>query len=665
MTKAEEAKNLLQTYNGQNPFIRMIKYNMDNKKEEPNAFAIDYIIKNKDYVAVPINKVMEIGDWYAKQKQEQWKISFVPKKIMILTLLGETSTAYHCYIKYKQNMDKPVQAFLPKKALIGELITPDTDNIKIDFNKYDNITTAKNPERKLREHQKTAVKFLVSRNKCVLADGMGLGKTASLIVGALEKDFDRVLIVCPASIKTAWKREIEWYRPESEITIIESTDGMTKNELMDFFGYKTTDKKLNELKEEAKQLSGWKNNRFNIVNYDILNRFYKIPVSRSKANIELAYKESPMLQYLKEGKKTLLIIDEAHRLSNRTSIRFKVLKDLVKKSECNSVWMATGTPITNRPINLYNVLSVINAEITQDWQWYVERYCDGKQIPAKGEWAKWLRTYQLNNHIQTPWSMMSREEKSQASAYIMANVKKIWITSGASHLDELEKKISDIYLRRIKEDIPGMVNKTIIEKYYDLTRKEKREYEELWNDYERAQNEMGKEPNKDLLEGAIYRKYISDHMVPHTEELVDDIIENEDNSKVIVACCYDDELYALQKYYGSSCVIYNGKMSIKQKDSAQETFMNDPKVRVFIGNIAAAGVGLTLTSAKYCVFNNFSFVTGDNQQFMDRIHRLNQTKDVEVIFQIFRDTQYEKMWDIVLKKAYVIEQVIKKENDKK
>ena len=80
--------------------------------------------------------------------------------------------------------------------------------------------------------------------------------------------------------------------------------------------------------------------------------------------------------------------------------------------------------------------------------------------------------------------------------------------------------------------------------------------------------------------------------------------------------------------------------------------------------LIAAGVGLTLTAANALVFNNISFVPGDNQQFMDRVHRLNQTEDVDIYYQIFRGTQYEKMWDIVLRKTLVIDQVIKKEEEK-
>jgi SNF2 family DNA or RNA helicase len=92
--------------------------------------------------------------------------------------------------------------------------------------------------------------------------------------------------------------------------------------------------------------------------------------------------------------------------------------------------------------------------------------------------------------------------------------------------------------------------------------------------------------------------------------------------------------------------------------------MNNPDVKVFIGNLQSAGLGLTLTVAKKLIFNDFSYVKGDNDQFQDRIHRINQTEDVDVYFQIFRDTQYQKMWEIVLRKGYVIDQIIKKESEK-
>ena len=116
--------------------------------------------------------------------------------------------------------------------------------------------------------------------------------------------------------------------------------------------------------------------------------------------------------------------------------------------------------------------------------------------------------------------------------------------------------------------------------------------------------------------------------------------------------------------HGDKCVIYNGKISAKEKDAAVDAFKNNPEKMVFIGNINSAGVGITLISACKLIFNNISFVPSDNFQAQDRVHRIGQTKPVDIYFQFFKDTQYEKMWNIVLRKDYVINSIIKKEDDK-
>jgi SWI/SNF-related matrix-associated actin-dependent regulator 1 of chromatin subfamily A len=105
-------------------------------------------------------------------------------------------------------------------------------------------------------------------------------------------------------------------------------------------------------------------------------------------------------------------------------------------------------------------------------------------------------------------------------------------------------------------------------------------------------------------------------------------------------------------------------MNAKQKDAAQKAFMEDPEIMVFIGQIIAAGVGLTLTSAHKVIFSNMSFVPGDCRQFEDRCYRIGQTHDVDIYYQMFRNTQYEKIWNTVMRKELVINQVIKKEDEK-
>lgn len=657
------ALDILKEYNGQNPYILMVKRDVYSKREEITDFAIEYIIKNHNYEAKYIDKVIKIADWYQEKKKEDWNLDFYPEKLVVKWLLGETTTTYHCYVKYRKSVD-PVQAFIPKKAVLTNFLVEDYHNVKVDFDRYDMLSMSKDPDHKIKEHQKTAVQFLLSRKKCILADDMGYGKTKSLIVSALEGNFDSIIVICPASIKTTWKRELLWYVPERDITIVEGIQGKTKSELEQYLGYPVgkSGKKVSELQVEAKERGKWVDNRFVIVNFDILDEFYQIPQTRSKENIQKALENSPMLQYIL-NKKSLIIIDEAHVLSNMTSIRYKIIRDLIKRGNPDSIYAATGTPITNNPQNFFCVLQFLDDPITSDYNYYMERYCGAFKVPMKGEKEKWTNIF-LSKKGGKTFEQLSYDEKHELKVFIRENARMVNVPSEASNLDELKERVSHIYLRRIKEDLKDMVNKTIHELYYDLDERQLADYNKLWEEYETAQIEADstKELNKELIEGAIYRRYLSNEMIPNTTKLADEIISR--NEKVIIGCCYDEELYRLQEYYGDKCVVYNGKMTAKEKDAAQHAFMTNPEKMVFIGNLKSAGVGLTLTVAKHLIFNDFDYVKGNNDQFMDRIHRINQTEDVNIYFQIFRNTQYQKMWDIVLKKGYVIDQIIKKESEK-
>jgi SNF2 family DNA or RNA helicase len=112
------------------------------------------------------------------------------------------------------------------------------------------------------------------------------------------------------------------------------------------------------------------------------------------------------------------------------------------------------------------------------------------------------------------------------------------------------------------------------------------------------------------------------------------------------------------------CVYHNGKLTEKKKNTAVERFQNDDSVKVFIGNIISAGVGLTLTAGTVAIFNNFSFVPADNLQAEDRIHRLNQTRPCTIYYQSFNGTYFDKMLEIVHKKEDIIDKIIVSENKK-
>jgi SNF2 family DNA or RNA helicase len=494
---------------------------------------------------------------------------------------------------------------------------------------------------------------------------MGLGKSCELTVASIEGNFDAVLIICPASIKSNWFNELTNYVSEKDISIIGGVNEMKKGEIERYLGYGEgkSGKNLQELQQEAKDRGKWTDNRYVIINYDILDDVYKISRARSKEGIEKALEDSPMLKFLL-NKKSLIIIDEAHKLSNSSSTRYKIIKDLLRKSNPHSVYLATGTPVTNNPANLYCLLQLIEENVSSDWQFYMERYCGAMKIPAKGEKEAWTNRF-LKMKGKSSWYDLTSNEKDDLKEYIRNNARHITITKDATNLDELKKKISNIYLRRTKEDISGSLpNKTVHEVFYDFDVVQLMEYSKLWDEYEAAQLEVDptKEINRDLLEGAVYRKYCSNQMVPKTIELADSFIEK--GEKVIIATCYDEELNLLKDYYGDKCVVYNGKMLAKQKDAAQKEFIENEDKKVFIGNIIAAGVGINLVCARILIFNNIDFVPGNCRQMEDRCYRIGQNRDVHIYYQMFRGTQYERIWNTVMRKELAINKVIKKENEK-
>ena len=661
-----KAYDILVSYNGSNPYLLTVKRDVVCHNHKLNDFEIQYILANYNVEPRIINKITKIPSWFGDKKQKEWGLDFSPKVLKIITYLGETSTAYCCFAQYRKSVE-PQMMFIPKNAVINNFLVDDYMNIDVDFDKYDKLSTKKDPNRKLMLHQKEAVQFLLGRKQCILADSMGLGKTTSLAVASLEGGFESILIICPASLKTNWRNELLWYADESEITIIDSVTDKTKSELEKMLGYKEgkSGKKREELLEEANSLGKWRDNKFVIINYDILDQFYKITHSRRADTIQEAFMQSPMLQYI-YNKKSCIIIDEAHRLSNSTSIRYKVIKDLIKKGKPDSLYLSTGTPITNNPKNLFCLLQLLNDPIKDDWNYYMNRYCGARKFvhPKDKEKRNFITTRYIMDRNKKNWYELTPEEKMELQNIINRSCRMMTVADGATNLDELKERISHIYLRRIKEDLGKMPQKYIYEMFYDLSMDEEVEYDRLWKEYEtqKLSENPDKELNKELLEGGIYRRYLSKQMVPHTEQLCDNILSK--GEKVIIFCCYDDELYTLADYYKDSCVVYNGKMSIKQKDAAVEKFMNDKSTNVFIGNIIAAGVGINLTNACYVVFNNISFVPSDNEQGCDRVFRIGQKKDCHIYYQMFRNTQYERMWDTVLRKSCIINAVIKKEDEK-
>jgi len=82
------------------------------------------------------------------------------------------------------------------------------------------------PKGLLYPHQSDGVSFLISKGRAILGDDMGLGKTRQAIVGMqIAAPTGMILVVCPASLKLNWRREIRMVDPTAKIEVLGVVDG--------------------------------------------------------------------------------------------------------------------------------------------------------------------------------------------------------------------------------------------------------------------------------------------------------------------------------------------------------------------------------------------------------------------------------------------------------
>lgn len=624
----DKAYEIIKGYNGYSNYMKYLQYKVNSCHYILNDFDIEYIINNKDFVPYELNKTVKISVDFGKKLDEKFLIGFTPEKIRISSVIGEMGNSFHCYIQYRQSVP-PVLTYVNKNNILTPLETVDYNTVEVDFDKYDKSSK---DGRKLKILQKEGIKFLLANRKCILADSMGCGKTIQSIVAAMASNSKKILIITTASLKTNWKRELTIYNDEKDIQILQGS----KDEICD--------------------------KKYVIANYDILINYYEVP-TETVYETEYVYNEDgkrevirkPVMVKSKDGqlvekqkkstrkdvieeclknsplflnKFDCVIIDEAQKLSNNSSNRYKVIDDFLKRAKPNYVFLLTGTPLTNKPINLYYILKLIDAPITRDYRYFIKRYCDAK-------------TFRLKTG------------------------KEVTTINGASNLEELREKIKHLYIRRLLTEMTDMVDKNIITKTYDLTESQRVEYERLWQEYLDAQIEQGNEDSeqyRQLVEGILVRQYLAKQMVDNTIKLVDNMLE--EGGKVIIVCTFAEEIAMFKNYYKKKCVVYDGKMTAKAKDKAEQAFNNDKNVRVFIGQILAAGVGLNLVVANKMVFNSYSWVAADNAQIEDRIYRLTQKNDVTCVYQLFNDSMSKHMYDTVIGKKNMMDTIIKSEINK-
>ena len=557
-----EAREILQTYEGyNNQLLEWKRKFIDVKNFKLTRPQADYVIKYQNVKPKIAKKYINIVQSFGDKLMESKLLTKPVEKIWCEKLLCESDKAYHIWGKIIET-EQNHAIWIPKIAVVQE---EKKLNREIDYSKY--IT------RPPMEHQKVAIEKLLANDKFILADDMGLGKTTSAVIASIETGAKKVLIVCPASLKINWDREIKNYT-DRKVLIVE---GRKWGSTFDYY----------------------------IINYDIIKNYHSTDKSEDSDDYKL----------LVNAGFELAIVDEAHYISNNTAQRTRLLNDVLEKIP--RVWLLTGTPMTSRPINYFNLLKIVDSPLTLNWQSYVRRYCAGYQ-------------FRVGN-------------------------RKVWNTSGASNLDELREQTKNLILRRMKTDILDLPEKMISPLFLELTSKM---YDEELEEFMRITSDNKEKETISVTLNRLMkiRQLISFEKIPYTCEIIDKCIEQ--GKKVIVFTNFTMTLDMIHEKYKKNSVVLDGRMSKEKRQDAVDKFQTQDKIKVFISNIVAGGVGITLTAAEVVIMNDLSFVPAHHSQAEDRAYRYGQKNSVLVYYPIFENTIEKIIYNILQKKKGIIDQVM-------
>ncbi|MCG9128004.1 DEAD/DEAH box helicase [Candidatus Poribacteria bacterium] len=440
-------------------------------------------------------------------------------------------------------------------------------------------------------HQVEGIAFLLGRRRALLADDMGLGKTRQSILAMVEAEPEGpYLIVCPASIKRNWAREIELVLPKATTIIV------------------------NPAPLPVRDFNEWV-----IINYELLGK-----------NLE------HLLEFDWRG----VVFDEAHYLKNYQSQRSKNAAKLVKEIDENPIVHAlTGTPMTNRPRDLFPILQLVDHPLGKSFLSFAKRYCDA----YKGDFG--------------------------------------WVADGASNLDELTVQLHGVMLRRTKDevlDLPPKVRTWLdvelhpyaIQHYNGLVKEFLSKFESPDAIYGLPESlEMSDETREDLEEsidttdlgtrmGRItqVRRAIAFIKCRHTIKFVENALEQ--GEKVIIFTAFLNTMERFNQHFGDRAVYVTGEVPAQKRQDYVDQFQNDENTRLFIANMHLAGVGLNLTAARQVVFNDLDWVPANHWQAEDRAYRIGQTGTVNVTYMIATGTIDSFVKTVLETKAALMEAVV-------
>jgi SNF2 family DNA or RNA helicase len=330
---------------------------------------------------------------------------------------------------------------------------------------------------------------------------------------------------------------------------------------------------------------------------DTLRHLDGIPLQVAVVNYESGWRlEADLATWLGKDGGSLIIADEAHKIKTHNTSVSKAMHRLGAKADYRL--LLTGTPITNRAIDVFSEWKFLNPSIFGNsfYSWR-NRYFD---MMGYGNHTPVLK--------KTMESELTRKMHSIAFRATKAECLDLPDTTDVIRSAELEPQAMKVYHALAKDCIAelgaGEISVTnVLTKLLRLS--------QLTGGY--LTDDDGKTS-----------KVSSAKM-----DALTDIVEEaaNDGRKIVVIARFTAEVDAICAMLEKQGIQYSRiDGSVKDRANQVERFQNDPEVMAFVGQIQVAGVGITLTAASLMVFYSLDYSTANHEQARARIHRAGQTQ---------------------------------------
>ena len=435
----------------------------------------------------------------------------------------------------------------------------------------------------MRPYQGKGVARGTALKRYINGDEQGLGKTIQTIVTLFEaykrgEEVFPCLVIGPSSTKINWQREWKKWVDVDAMILGDET--------------KATWHRFHQM---------GMNNVF-IVNFESLKKFFvlKYPAKKHmKSSNDIVM--DPRVEMIKS-----VIVDESHRCKDQTTQQTMITLQICRKKKW--VILLSGTPVVNKPIDLFSQLAIMNRlSHFGGKDGFKHRYCDG------GKGASNLKelNYLLNEHC-----FFRREKKDVA------------------------------------KDLPEKQRQTIL---CDITTM--KEYNLAKNDLIKFLSENGcddkevarKMKGEILIKMGILKRISALGKINEVKEFIDDVIGS--GEKLILFCTLKAIVLEMKKIYPDAVTV-TGNDSMEEKQSHIDKFQNDPNCKLIICNIKAAGVGITLTASSRVAFIEYPWTYADCVQCEDRAHRIGQQNNVMCTYFLGNNTIDDYLYNMIQSKRH-------------